>query len=424
MSAARTRRGDVAGRTRMKLAVTGFVSEQAGSVASANALLLRQLLKQGHTIDFHSKATFVDPRPAVGEHAGFRFFDVPNAGPDRFRRRVETIPALGFAAAQFDVWTYNRSLVQSIAGRHAEHRYQACLWLGDFARGRVEGMANVSFLQGPPGTDARSILDRAKEIRQLAGLPISLRWELLARLRLSYFGLPPFAHTDRWIVGSSISRNTLHRLHAIPEDRIFTLPYPIDLHLFQPGESKSAGSAGCLRVLWLGRIVPRKRLDLFLDGAALAIRDGIDVRPTIVGRVGFVRGYEKMIAAFPFRDRLEWIEAIARSEVPALLRRHDVLAQPSDEENFGSSVAEAQACGLPVIVGQANGNADYLCSRDIHLRDDRPETFAAALGEMAARKAEGGEGAVSKSRRLAERQFDLERVAGRLTEILETAAGS
>ena len=42
-----------------------------------------------------------------------------------------------------------------------------------------------------------------------------------------------------------------------------------------------------------------------------------------------------------------------------------MLAQPSDEENFGSSVAEAQACGLPVIVGATNGNADYLCGRDI-----------------------------------------------------------
>ena len=96
----------------MKLAVTGFVSEQAGSVASANALLLRELLLRGHEVHFFSKASFVDPRSAVGERPGFRFFDVTNFGPDQFRRRVEKIPFVGFPAGLYDAWTYNRLLVE------------------------------------------------------------------------------------------------------------------------------------------------------------------------------------------------------------------------------------------------------------------------------------------------------------------------
>ena len=64
--------------------------------------------------------------------------------------------------------------------------------------------------------------------------------------------------------------------------------------------------ARALSICWLGRIVPRKRLDLFLEGSALAIREGIDLRLTIVGGIGFIPGYEKMIEAFPFRDRLTW----------------------------------------------------------------------------------------------------------------------
>ncbi len=99
-------------------------------------------------------------------------------------------------------------------------------------------------------------------------------------------------------------------------------------------------------------------------------------------------GYQNLIKAFPFPDRLTWIQSPPREKVPELLHGQDVLAQPSDEENFGSSVAEAQACGLPVIVGTTNGNADYLCSRDIHLSDDRPETFATALQEIARRRGE------------------------------------
>ena len=152
----------------------------------------------------------------------------------------------------------------------------------------------------------------------------------------------------------------------------------------------------------------------------LAIREGVDIRLTLVGGIGFVPGYERLINEFPYRDRLRWEKGIPREKVPALLGQQDVLIQPSDEENFGSSVAEAQACGLPVIVGRTNGNADYLCSRDIHLKDDRPETLAGSLRELSLRKAEGRWGDPGESRRCAEEHFSLDKVTTRLIEILES----
>ena len=411
----------------MKLAISGFVSERAGSVASANALLLRELLGRGHGIHFFSKASFVDPRPALGPHTGFRFFDVTNTGPDRLRRRVERLPLVGFLAGLFDSWTYNRLLVREMAGRHAAEKYNLSLWLGEFSQGQIPCVPAVSFLQGPPGTDARSILQRYGEVTALAGSAKAMKRKALAQLRLSRVGLPPLRLTDHFIVGSQESKRTLHALYGIQDDRIFTLPYPIDLNLFNlnvlDADRNSQGS-GPLRACWLGRIIPRKRLDLFLDGAALAIRKGVDVRLTLVGGIGFVPGYEKLIEAFPYPDRLRWDKGVLREKVPALLGQQDVLIQPSDEENFGSSVAEAQACGLPVIVGRTNGNADYLCSRDIHLKDDRPETLAGALRELSLRKAEGRWGDPAESRRCAEQHFSLDKVTTHLIEILESVTAA
>ena len=114
----------------------------------------------------------------------------------------------------------------------------------------------------------------------------------------------------------------------------------------------------------------------------MAIRNGADLEATLVGSVGFVAGYGKLIASFPFPDRLKWIPSVPRSEVPELMRGHDVLIQPSEEEDFGSSVAEAQACGLPVIVGNTNGNGDYLCSSDTQLQTDDPRELANAIGSV------------------------------------------
>lgn len=404
----------------MKLAVSGYVSAQEGSVASANALLLRSLLEDGHEVDFFSKPSFVDPRPCIGENERFRFVCTDNVGPDRFRARVQKVPLLGFLACRWDCATYERLLLKKMRQEHETRRYDLCLWLGDYVPGRVKNLPMISFAQGPPGTDARSIVARYGEIRKLAGPRKALQWLMLARLRLSSIGLPGLKHSDHIIVGSEQSKKTLTNVYGVSESRVSTLPYPIDLNMFRPAEKSPDAAHSELRVLWLGRIIPRKRLDLYLQGLEIAIRQGLRVKATIVGGTGFVPGYEKLIDSFPFPDRLSWIRSLPRTQVPELLRQHDVLAQPSDEENFGSSVAEAQACGLPVIVGHTNGNADYLCERDIHLADDRPQTFANALMRL------GGHlpGAPINSRRLAEKHFDLGNVTSRITQILQATAAT
>jgi glycosyltransferase involved in cell wall biosynthesis len=409
----------------MKLACTGFVSATAGSVAAANALLLSKLLDRGFEIDFFSKPSFVDPRPIVGSNPGFRFVPVNNAILNFTRERVERVPLISVAAGVADTFSYNRLLARRIDEENRHRNYDLCLWLGDYARGSVAGLPTVSYAQGPPGTDARSVLARYTEIRSLAGAKQALKWHVFARLRLSPLGRPPLHYTDRFIIGSRQSANTLIKLYSVDPQRISVLPYPIDLELFKPlsaptqrGPAQSS-SNGPLRVLWLGRIVPRKRLDIFLDGASLAIQQGVDLKLTVIGPSGFIPGYELMIRSFRYPDLLTHHQGIERTQVPALLSQHDVLAQPSEEENFGSSVAEAQACGLPVIVGHTNGNADYLSVRDIHLTDDYPATFAKALAEMAQRKIAGKLGEQKVSRQAAEKNFDIERVSHALIQILE-----
>ncbi len=400
----------------MRIAATGFVDEGAGSVASANALLLRALLDLGCEIDFFSKARFVDPRPAVEARKNFCFHDTDNRMADRLREASQRVPGLAQATRLWDVRSYNRLLVREQTALHARKPFAVSLWLGDYARGRVPGVPVVSFVQGPPGTDARSILRRFEEIRELAGLVTAWRWRLLARLRLSRVGLPPFRNSDHFLVGSNQSRQTLRDLFGVPFARSTAVPYAIDLDLFQP--SVTDREPGPLRVLWLGRIVPRKRLDLFLAGASAALARGVDLRLTVVGRVGLVRGYGKLLGNFPQPSVLQWHESAPRSAVPDLLRAHDVLVQPSEEEDFGSAVAEAQSCGLAVITGRTNGNADYLGPRDVHLADDDPATLAAAL-EQVARQAGCDRGV---SRAFAEATYNPARIARMVVEVLQEVA--
>ncbi len=410
------------GDKKLRVAVTGFVSSHAGSVAAANALLIRGLLNRECAIHFFSKASFVDPRPIVGDHPFFQFTDVDNFLADRLRARTRRWPLVGLVAAQMDSGSYNRLLARSIRQQHEQSPFDVCLWLGDYARGRVNGLPALSFVQGPPGTDARSILRHQHKIAELAGRLKAAQLNLLARVRLSPLGVPPISCSDHLVVGSKQSVKTLHSLYNVPGSRISCLPYPIDLHLFSPRHLPLAKATG-LRCIWIGRIIPRKRLDLFLDAAALAIQNGIDLRVTIIGSAMLVPEYERLIHQFPFPDRLTWQRSMPRLQIPELLARHDLLVQPSEEENFGSSVAEAQACGLPVIVGATNGNSDYLSACDIRLPDYEVGSLAKALSEMAGRKMEGRLTDKVKSRQCAEQHFALENIVDKLLEILQQSAG-
>lgn len=394
----------------MKIACTGYVAEGAGSIASANALLLRALLERGHEVTFFSKASFVDPRPVAGAFPNFRFVDVDNRFFDRLRARVARVPGINTAARLLDSASYHRLLGREMGRVHRDTPFDLCLWLGDYARGRVGGLPNVSFVQGAPGSDARSVTRRFAEITRLAGARTAWKWRTLAAVRLTPVALPPFRFSDHFIVGSSVSRQALHEYFGVPLEKIHALPYPIDLGLF----TAAPLPPGPLRALWLGRIIPRKRLDLFLDGGAEAIRRGLDLRLTIAGGVGFIPGYEKLIAAFPFPDRLTWHHSVPRAQVPALIRGHHVLVQPSEEEDFGSSMAEAQACGRPVLAGATNGTADYAAPADLRLADDRPATLADALAAVA--------GDPETSRRHAEETFAVARVADKLIDILHRTA--
>ncbi|MEM9753033.1 MAG: glycosyltransferase [Planctomycetota bacterium] len=192
------------------------------------------------------------------------------------------------------------------------------------------------------------------------------------------------------------------------------MPYPLDFSAYHP--LKQVSPLGPLRVLWLGRIVPRKRLDLLLDGALRALQRGVDLRLDIIGGVGFAQGLASLIGRFPRPDVLQHVENVPHARVGAVLAQADVLAQPSEEEDFGSSVAEAMACGTPALLGPTNGMRDYACPKSIVLERGSPDAVADALTELAHRKKAGTLRNATVSRCWAERWFDPKGIATRFLQ--------
>ncbi|MBX6316529.1 MAG: glycosyltransferase family 4 protein, partial [Isosphaeraceae bacterium] len=246
-------------------------------------------------------------------------------------------------------------------------------------------------------------------------------WRVYGALNLFYLyrtllGRHRLGFCDALICGSRWSVG-MWRREGVPAEAIHALPYPIDLERFTP-EGPGARTPGVTTFLWLGRIVPRKRFDLLLDAYRLVRRERTDVRLRIFGSIAYPRGYQTLIEGIGPEEGIAYQPTIATEQVPELLRSVDVLVQPSENENLGSSVTEALSCGTPVIVGPTNGTRDYISPSSLVLEAYTPEALKRAMLCMIDRLRSDADRIRAEARATAEEQVAPAVVACRLCALL------
>ncbi len=129
----------------------------------------------------------------------------------------------------------------------------------------------------------------------------------------------------------------------------------VDREQFHPGRRdidwrRSAGIPDdALVVVFLGRLVMEKGLDVFADAIDALAGRAVPHRVLVIGD-GPARGwFEQRLPAAIFTGQLVGDE-LARS-----LASSDVFLNPSITETFGNVTLEAMACALPVVAAVATG---------------------------------------------------------------------
>ena len=405
----------------LRLACHGWVAEQAGSVASAGHVVLRELLRRGIAVDLFAHRSHVPPPPELIE-AGCGYFGFDQ---NALLRTVDRIPGTagavvgrGFGPASRRYW--RRTFGSTLEAEHERRPYDAVLTLGTTRVLELPGVPNVTWLQAPFQTELEAIRRLRSQIVSVSGR----RFYALAvsnyRVKDLLLRYEPKA-SEHLIVGSRWSRDAIVA-EGMPAARTHALPYPVDLGAFQP-DPEAEPDPGRPLLLSLGRLDPRKRLDLLLDAFVLVLDALPGARLRIVGRPGSAPGQLSLIERFRRRDAVDYRPAIPRVEVPALLREASVLVQASENENFGSSVAEALACGTPVVLGPTNGTADYIDSNSEVFGGYEPSDVADSILAVLERRRERPDEVRASTRAASERWFAASAVADRLLEIIGEAIG-
>jgi glycosyltransferase involved in cell wall biosynthesis len=112
-----------------------------------------------------------------------------------------------------------------------------------------------------------------------------------------------------------------------------------------------------ISVIWIGRIVPIKNLQLLLDALVELKKEKYQIDTKIVGD-GPLRAEAEQ---FVQKENLQNITFLGyRQDIPELLSQSDILILTSQNEGFGRVLVEAMASGLAIIATRVGGVPDII----------------------------------------------------------------
>ncbi len=174
-------------------------------------------------------------------------------------------------------------------------------------------------------------------------------------------------------------------------------------------------------LLFLGRLHPKKGCDLLLDSfsAVAAAHPNLDLVMAGPDQAGIKAGLMRQAARLGLSSRVHWPGLLLGDEKWAALRGARAFVLPSHQENFGIAVAEAMACGVPVLISDKVNIASIIAESGAGLvGPDTAEGVRAMLADFLALPIGCQTDMGRRARATFVRLFTIERAASDLIDAL------
>jgi|SRR5579862_6827241 len=153
---------------------------------------------------------------------------------------------------------------------------------------------------------------------------------------------------DHVVTLSRFVQNQLVSNSIVPRDKITTLLHPDLTFRNVPSPWRPNGP---LRILFFGRLMRYKRLDVFLDSIELLRARGAPVEAGVLGS-GNIRMHARRLERLGVHVENRWLDS---EELGAKLNDYDVLAICHSEASQSGAVAAAFGAGMPVVAFNVGG---------------------------------------------------------------------
>jgi glycosyltransferase involved in cell wall biosynthesis len=198
------------------------------------------------------------------------------------------------------------------------------------------------------------------------------------------------------------------------------VPNAVDTSLFFTSLAERQPEKGTRRLLFVGNLEPsqHKGFPALLQALVRLCERRRDWHLDVVGNGPELLAYKASADRLGLRDQVEFHGSQPKPVIAAMMRTADLFVLPSRIETFGVAIAEALACGLPVVSTTVGAIPELVNERSGRLvPPDDPSALADALDDTLGSIDAFDHRAIASAAR---DRYSLEVVGERLTKIYES----
>jgi len=220
-----------------------------------------------------------------------------------------------------------------------------------------------------------------------------------------------FKAADRVVVTTEVMRSDIAQRIPDAAAKTVVIPNYVDTSTFRP----KPGGEELNTIVFVGRIAPEKNLAALLEAI-----EPLPVRLILIGE-GKLRS-ELQSCYARLGDRVVWERNVPNSALPEYLNRATAFVLPSFYEGHPKSLAEAMACGVPVVGADSTGIREMIRHGETGLLSGTDaSSIRGALKELIA-DAPLSQRLGKNARAYIEENYSLDRIAEQETSLLREVA--
>lgn len=159
------------------------------------------------------------------------------------------------------------------------------------------------------------------------------------------------------MVGDCDTIRKLAVFYGMPDERIVTFPWGVDIEHFSPGEG---GEDGAFRLLSTRSWEPIYGVELIARAFVRLARVYPEVRLTMLGNGSQAGALRKIFQGDGVLERVSFPGQARRADLPHYYRSANLYVSASHSDGSSISLLEAMACGRPALVSDIPGNREWV----------------------------------------------------------------